>query len=147
MKIGLMGCAHSHVNIYCTQWNRDASLDIQPMAVWDRDGARGARMAEQFGLQICDSPAALLERTDLGAVIVASETSLHAELVEVAAAAGKAIVLQKPMALTLAEGQRIAAAVASFFGRARGDAVERRRVRARLRPRSRRPRLCVPRSR
>ena len=111
MKIGLLGCAHAHVNIYCTQWNRDASLDIQPMAVWDRDGARGARMAEQFGLQICDSPAALLERTDLAAVVIASETSLHAELVEVAAAAGKAIVLQKPMALTLAEGQRIAAAV------------------------------------
>ena len=53
----------------------------------------------------------VLERDDLDAVVVASETSLHADLVEAAEAAGKAIVLQKPMGLTLADGERIAAAV------------------------------------
>ena len=111
MKIGILGCAHAHVKIYCTQWNRDISLDIQPTAVWDRDTERMVQMAAQYGLQTCETAAGLLERDDLDAVVVAAETSLHADLVEAAAAAGKAIVLQKPMGLTLADGERIAAAV------------------------------------
>jgi predicted dehydrogenase len=48
------------------------------------------------------------------AVVIGAETSLHAEMVEMAAAgggAGKAIVLQKPMALTLEEAERIVSAV------------------------------------
>ena len=45
------------------------------------------------------------------AVVIAAETSLHAELVEQAAAAGKMIALQKPMALTLPQADRIVAAV------------------------------------
>jgi predicted dehydrogenase len=45
------------------------------------------------------------------AVVIAAETSLHAEMVERAAAAGKAIVVQKPIALTLAEADRIVEAV------------------------------------
>ena len=53
----------------------------------------------------------MLARADVDAVVIAAETSLHAELVEKAAAAGKAIVLQKPISLTLAEADRIVAAV------------------------------------
>ena len=55
-------------------------------------------------------PSQLLADPGIEAVVVAAETSLHASLV-VAAAAGKKIVLQKPMALTLAEGERIVSAV------------------------------------
>ena len=44
-------------------------------------------------------------------MVITAETSRHAELVEQAAAAGKAIILQKPIALTLAEADRIVAAV------------------------------------
>jgi predicted dehydrogenase len=45
------------------------------------------------------------------AVIITSETNRHAEHVELAADAGKAISLQKPMATTLADCDRIIAAV------------------------------------
>ncbi len=37
-------------------------------------------MAAQYGLQTCETAAGLLERDDLDAVVVASETSLHADL-------------------------------------------------------------------
>jgi len=53
----------------------------------------------------------LLARPDIAAVVITAETSRHADLVEQAAAAGKAIILQKPIALTLAEADRIVAAV------------------------------------
>lgn len=40
-------------------------------------------------------------------MIIGAETSMHADLVEAAAGAGKSILLQKPMALTLEDCDRI----------------------------------------
>lgn len=113
MKIGILGFAHGHVNAYCSQWQQHPELDIQVIAAWDHDADRLATAAQQYGLQPCSSAAELLARDDLNAVVVASETSMHAEFVEQAAAAGKAIVLQKPMSLTLAEADRITDAVST----------------------------------
>jgi len=109
--IGILGFAHGHVNSYCREWRRDAQMGVNVVAGWDHDAARLAQAGKQHGVEACDDLAALLARDDVKAVVVASETSTHAELVEKAAAAGKAIILQKPMALTLAEADRIVAAV------------------------------------
>lgn len=111
MKIGILGLAHGHVNMYCSQWLKNSDLDIQVTAAWDHDAERLATAAEAYGIQPCSTPVRLLEQDDIEAIVVASETSMHAELVELAAAAGKAIVLQKPMALNMEEAERIVAAV------------------------------------
>src|SRR5690606_36154873 len=52
----------------------------------------------------------VLDDPDIQAVMIGSETSRHAELVVSAAQAGKHILLQKPMALTLEECDRMIAA-------------------------------------
>jgi predicted dehydrogenase len=111
MKIGILGFAHGHVNMYCARWRKDPDLDIQVAAGWDHDSRRLAKAAESFGLTVCSSPAALLADRSVPAVVIASETSMHADLVVKSAAAGKAIILQKPMALTLDEADRMVAAV------------------------------------
>jgi predicted dehydrogenase len=80
-------------------------------AGWDHDAARLATNAKSYGFTPCATPEELLARKDIQAVVVASETSLHADLVEKAAAAGKSIVVQKPMALTMAQADRMVAAV------------------------------------
>ncbi|MGL4648379.1 MAG: Gfo/Idh/MocA family protein, partial [Caldilineaceae bacterium] len=54
---------------------------------------------------------ALLARSDVDVVDVCVTNDLHLEVVEAAAAAGKAIYCEKPLALTVAEGQRMVAAV------------------------------------
>jgi predicted dehydrogenase len=86
-------------------------MGIQVVAGWDHDADRLAKAVEAHGVVAMDSAEALLARADVQAVVIASETSRHADLVELAAAAGKAIVLQKPMALELEEADRIVAAV------------------------------------
>jgi predicted dehydrogenase len=111
MKLGVLGFAHGHVNTYCREWRAHPELGIEVVAGWDHDPERAAKAAKQQGVEIFDSPDALLEGAGIEAVVAAAETSLHAELVEKAAAAGKSIVLQKPMALTLVEADRIVAAV------------------------------------
>src|SRR6266508_2149700 len=111
MKVGIFGFAHGHVNAYCNQWRDNPSMNISVVAAWDHDPKRLEQNASAYGLRAYDDPEAFLKDADVEAVIIAAETSLHAELVERAAAAGKPIVLQKPMALTMPQADAIVAAV------------------------------------
>ncbi len=111
IAIGILGFAHAHVQTYCARWAADAALGIRVAVGWDHDASRAATAAAAYGLEVCRSPAELLARPEISAVVIAAETFRHGELAEAAADAGKAIVLQKPIALTLAEAERIMAAV------------------------------------
>jgi predicted dehydrogenase len=112
-NLGILGFAHGHVGMYCGEWvNMPARVKL--VAGWDHDAERAKANCEKFKLEQANSPAALLSRRDIDAVVIGTETSMHAELCEQAAAAGKAIVLQKPLALTMAEADRIVAAVKKY---------------------------------
>lgn len=110
--VGILGFAHGHVGAYCRQWKTRPELGIELRAGWDHDSERLEKSATEFGVAAEGSATALAARNDIDAVVIAAETALHAELVETAAAAGKTIILQKPAALTMAEADRIVAAVA-----------------------------------
>lgn len=110
VNVGILGFAHGHVGMYCTRWREQPELDVRPVAGWDHDTARAEDAGKQFEIEIAPSVEALL-RSNVDAVVIGAETAYHADMVEQAAAAGKAIVLQKPMALTLWEADRIVNAV------------------------------------
>lgn len=109
-RIGILGFAHGHVNAYCNVWRDRPELGVKVTAAWDHDADRLKANAANYGLEAFADVADLLD-SGVQAVVVSSETSMHAELVEAAAAAGKAIVVQKPIALTIAEADRIVNAV------------------------------------
>lgn len=111
IRIGVLGFAHGHVTTYCKEWLNEPELGVIVAAGWDHDAGRLEAARASLGLEPCVSAAELLARGDISAVVIGAETSLHAELVEQAAASGKTIVLQKPLALTLGEAERIVAAV------------------------------------
>jgi len=107
--IGVLSWAHGHVNAYAHQIkNFD---DARLIACWDDDEGRGRRNAEAFDIAYSPHLEDVLGDPEVECVIVASETNKHADLCVAAAAAGKAILLQKPMALTLADCDRIIEAV------------------------------------
>ncbi|SFS68260.1 Gfo/Idh/MocA family protein [Paenibacillus sp. BC26] len=108
--VGILGFAHGHVNAYCDEW-KTADYGVKVLAAWDHDAKRLETACTTYDLQGYADAVKVVERSDIQAVVIASETSRHAELAELAAAHGKAIILQKPMALTLAEADRIVAAV------------------------------------
>ena len=109
MRVGVLGFAHGHIGAYCGQWRDKPELGIEVVAGWDHDADRLRQAAEKFGLSPFASVADLLAEVE--AVVITSETSLHAGLVEQAAGAGKPIVLQKPISLTLSDADRIVTAV------------------------------------
>jgi len=70
-----------------------------------------AQRAAYGGADACEDVDALLGHPDVEAVLIASPTPLHAEQIEAAARAGKAIFCEKPVALGLKETQDALAVV------------------------------------
>lgn len=74
----------------------------------NRDAA--SALAKRHGAQVAEADAALADPA-VDAVIIASSTDTHADLIERAAKAGKKIFCEKPVDLTLARVDRCVAAV------------------------------------
>lgn len=85
--------------------------DVRLVAGWDHDAARNEQNCQTFGMVPVDDVGQLLEREDVTAVVIASETSMHADLAVKAAEAGKAVIVQKPLSLTLEDAERVIEAV------------------------------------
>lgn len=73
-------------------------------------GKRAGALAAEYGVPAEASPDALLARPDVDAVVIATPHTTHLPLARAAAAAGKHIYLEKPMALSVAECDEILAA-------------------------------------
>ncbi len=111
MKLAVLGFAHAHVGMYAEEIRPVAEVDVA--WGWDHDAARGEARSRALGCEFQPDLDALLARDDLQGVIIGAETGRHADLAVAAAQAGKDILLQKPMALTLSDCDRIIAAVAA----------------------------------
>src|SRR5690349_13295549 len=101
VRIGILGFAHGHVDAYINAWRKPKRPSAQVVAGWDHDFQRVAKAKDEYDITMYDTPEDLLSAAKIDAVVIAAETSMHAELVEMSARAGRAIVLQKPMALTI----------------------------------------------
>ena len=110
INIGILGFAHGHIGAITKEWKSHPEWDVKLSGGWDHDAARGQKNCESLEIPFYESEEALLE-SDIQAVIITSETSLHASLCEKAAEAKKDIILYKPMALTMQEADRIVEAV------------------------------------
>jgi len=73
-------------------------------------GSRSGALAAEYSVPALPDAAALLARTDVDVVVIATPHTSHLPLALAAAAAGKHIYLEKPMALTVAECDEILAA-------------------------------------
>jgi myo-inositol 2-dehydrogenase/D-chiro-inositol 1-dehydrogenase len=77
--------------------------------VVDVDAAAAGRIAEPAGAAVADTRAVLADPS-VDALLVASPTDTHADLIEAGAAAGKAILCEKPVDLDIARARACVAA-------------------------------------
>ena len=80
---------------------------VRLAAVCDTDPARCREAAARFGCPAFRDYDALLAQSDCDCVYVMTPTHLHLPMVERAAAAGRHVILTKPMETTLARAERI----------------------------------------
>ena len=86
-----------------------AHPDAELVAVWGRDPARTGAFADRFGIQGHTDLDRLLAEVD--AVAIAVPPDVQAELAVAAAAAGRHLLLDKPLALSPDAADRVVAAV------------------------------------
>ena len=87
-----------------------AADETELVGIWGRDPAKTAAAAERFGVAGHTDLDGLLAEVD--AVAIAVPPDVQAELALRAAAAGRHLLLDKPLALSLEAADRVAAAVA-----------------------------------
>jgi predicted dehydrogenase len=108
---GFMGKAHS--NAYC-QAGRffDIPYRLTRKVICGRNAANLARMAANWGWdETAADWRAVVERPDIDLVDIAVPNALHGEIALAAAAAGKIVLCEKPLAASLPDAARMAAAV------------------------------------
>lgn len=98
VRLGLIGCGRVAEERHVPALRHVSGIRIQ--AVADPDRARAKRLADRQGVaQRFDDYRALLVAADLDAVAVLTPTPAHAEIVTAALAAGKHVLVEKPLAL------------------------------------------------
>jgi UDP-N-acetylglucosamine 3-dehydrogenase len=78
------------------------------VAVADASRETALRVAKEYGVDACLTSADLARRKDVDCVIIATNDEAHVEPVAAAASAGKHILLEKPIATTLPDADKIA---------------------------------------
>ena len=86
--------------------------DAQITCVWDEDAERGAKWADELGVDFERDLDKALARADVDAVVVDTATREHGKVMIAAANAKKHIFTEKALATTVSECEQIAEAVA-----------------------------------
>lgn len=102
-NIAVVGCGVWGMN-HLRVWRDLGCLRV----VCDMDSARLEAVRSRYsGVEICSDARAVLGRPDVVAVVIATPAPTHAALVLQSLEAGKDVLVEKPMALTPAEGERL----------------------------------------
>ena len=103
VRVGLLGCGRigkMHADLLATQVD-----GIALAAVYDVVDAAAQEVATKHGVPIL-TPDEMFASSDIDAVAICSATDTHIDLLVGAAEAGKAVFIEKPLSLNLAEVDR-----------------------------------------
>lgn len=108
LNIGLLGAGRiGNVHAKSITANADSRL----VAVSDVNEAASQKLAQAYGAQARSSQEIIADPS-IDAVLIATSTDTHSDLIEAATAAGKAVLCEKPVDLSLARARACQAAAA-----------------------------------
>jgi predicted dehydrogenase len=107
---GMMGCEHIRNLLHV-----DAA-EIRALSDPDESSRRFGRLAAGRGVPVYADHRALLDRTDVDAVVVASPNHTHVDVLTDVFASGKHVLVEKPMCTTVADCERVVAAAERHAG-------------------------------
>lgn len=88
----------------------EAAEGVAVVAVYDPNQAEARQAAERFGCPAVPTYEALFARDDVEAVVLVTPNQVHRAQAEAAFAAGRDVLVEKPIANTVADGRAIVAA-------------------------------------
>lgn len=106
LRFAILSFAHIHAWSYARVLRSLEEAELA--AIYDDDPERLRRAAEAYGVRdLYSDYRQLLKREDIDAVVIASENAKHAELAIAAAEAGKHMIVEKPLATTLEDAEKM----------------------------------------
>jgi myo-inositol 2-dehydrogenase/D-chiro-inositol 1-dehydrogenase len=105
IRIAVLGCGRIGAMHAA---NIAAHPNARLTAVQDINGAAAQAAAASTGARVMNSAAEVFSSPDVDAVLIATATDTHADLLEQAVAAGKPVLCEKPIDLSLARVKRCA---------------------------------------
>lgn len=108
--LGFLGVAHIHTPSFVQSIN-ERSDEFRVKAVWDNQPGRARIAAGHLNKCQIKDVGAIVGDDEIDAVVVCSETVLHRELVEAAAAAGKDVFVEKPLAINACDAYAMQRAI------------------------------------
>jgi predicted dehydrogenase len=106
MKVGIMSFAHMHAYSYADSLKH--LPDVELTAVYDPMEERGRKVSDQYNCHYFKDMEQFLAK-DMDAVIICSENAKHYEMVCAAAKAGKHILCEKPIAVSIEQAEEMIA--------------------------------------
>jgi UDP-N-acetylglucosamine 3-dehydrogenase len=107
VSLGVVSYAHPHAPRYAAAIAACAHAELLGIAALGTNASLAVEEAERHGVPYHADYRDLLARDDLTGVYVGTEPARHLEVVREAAARGKHLLCDKPIALTLAEADEI----------------------------------------
>jgi predicted dehydrogenase len=106
VRIGVVGAGHWGPNLIRAFLTNPRSRVV---AIAERDERRRAQLFERYdGIEVHAEGDELLARTDLDAVVIASPTATHHHFARAALARGLHVLVEKPLAPSVAEAEELA---------------------------------------
>lgn len=115
--VGIIGCGNVWEGPYRTELApliREGRIAV--VAVCDTDADKAAYAAAQYGCPAAADATALIERDDVDLVLITTAMPAHGPLAEQALAAGRHVLVEKPMATDLDTAARLVEAARSAPG-------------------------------
>ena len=108
IRVGIAGLGRSGWHIHAVAIDK-LPAKFQIAAVFDLEASRCQEAKDKYDCLVCSSVEELVSQPDIELVVLATPNHLHAEHAKLALNAGKHIVVEKPIARSVAELDTIVA--------------------------------------
>jgi predicted dehydrogenase len=125
-RVGIAGVTHGHVSAHLREWKELPAAQV--VAIADANQVERERYVTRFelgGIRQYGSIGEMLEQEELDVVSICNETANHVTVVETAAAKGRHCIVEKPLAFSLADAERMLAAAGKYGARVRAPGRHR----------------------
>lgn len=106
IRVGILGCGKI-ARLHAAGYQAAADLAQVVVCCDEYNIALAQKMAAPFGAESTDHWQAVIERADVDAISICMPPYQHAEIMRAAAAAGKHILVEKPMGMNFAESYQM----------------------------------------
>jgi predicted dehydrogenase len=105
MNLAIIGCEHVHAASYIEEALKIKNINIIGLA--EPDAEMGRPLAEKYGIGYYEKYSDLILHNEVDTVCICTSNKLHAELTIEAANAGKHVIVEKPLATTIEDGEKM----------------------------------------